>query len=303
VNPHRSRQIVLLDVPSNLGLRPPLEGSVPGCYKLGWALREAGLTEGLGAREAGVLVPPRYESEWQPGQGDRNADAIASYSTMVANRLPPHIGPGSFPVLLGGDCSVLIGVAMAMAQLGRFSLAFLDGHSDFRHPGNSSEVGSAAGEDLAIVTGRGDGRLVDLTGLGPYIRDEDVVAVGLRSDDLYTAELEGVGISTWSIERLRETGMELALDAIVNEVTSGEISGFWIHLDVDILDPAVMPAVDTPTAGGLVEEELGTLLVGLVAHRSAIGLDVTIFDPDLDPDGRYARNLVQLLRPVLATIR
>lgn len=61
------------DAPSNLGLRPLVEGSVPGVYKAPWALREAGLLAGLDAREAGVAVPPRYEAAWSTGDGDRNA--------------------------------------------------------------------------------------------------------------------------------------------------------------------------------------------------------------------------------------
>ena len=56
----------------------------------------------------------------------------------------------------------------------------IERQSDFRHPGNA---GAAAGEDLAIVTGRGDARLINLENLGPYIRDEDIHIIGVRADD------------------------------------------------------------------------------------------------------------------------
>ena len=46
--------VKVLDAPSNLGLRPPVEGSVPGCYKAPWALRQAGLMRGVTATEVGV---------------------------------------------------------------------------------------------------------------------------------------------------------------------------------------------------------------------------------------------------------
>jgi arginase len=74
---------------------------------------------------------------------------------------------------------------LALKRTGRYGLVFIDAHSDFRHPGNSPEIGAAAGEDLAIVTGRGDHRLINLEGMGPYVQEEDVHIVGVRSNDDY----------------------------------------------------------------------------------------------------------------------
>jgi arginase family enzyme len=153
--PEASRRIALVDAPSNLGLRPPEDGSVPGCYKAPGALRDRRLRERLGAEEAGVVVPPRYRAEWWPGYGVRNREAIAQYSVNLARRVGRLLDEGALPLVLGGDCSILIGNKLALADRGRFGLAFIDGHSDFRHLGNSEAVGAAAGEDLAIVTGRG----------------------------------------------------------------------------------------------------------------------------------------------------
>ena len=70
---------------------------------------------------------------------------------------------------------------------------------------------------------------------------------------------------------------------------------FWIHVDVDVLDKAVMPAVDSPGTPGIAPDDLVTVLSGLVADLRCVGMTVTVFDPDLDPDGRYARTLVGLL--------
>ena len=58
-----------------------------------------------------------------------------------------------------------------------------------------------------------------------------------------------------------------------------------MHLDADVLDPAVMPAVDSPDADGLHPDELLALLRPLVRSPRCVGLNVTIYDPDLDPDG------------------
>lgn len=275
-----------------------MDGSVPGCYKLGWALREAGFTEGIEFVEAGVLVPPRYEAAWTPGAGDRNAEGIATYSMKLADRIGTLIAD-AFVVVLGGDCSVLIGAGLALRRRGRYGLAFLDGHSDFRHPENSPAIDAAAGEDLAIVTGRGDARLVDLESLGASFSDEDVVVAGIRSGDEHIAEIQEFGMSVWPVERLRTAGRQAATAAILERVTTPHLDGFWIHLDVDILDQEVMPAVDTPSPGGLQPNELTELLSPLVKHPAAIGIDICIFDPDLDPDGRHAKTVADILQTTM----
>lgn len=272
---------------------------MPGCYKLGWALREAGLFTGLDIIEGGVVIPPRYEAAWRPGDGDRNAEAIADYAVRLADRLSTLLADDVFAVVLGGDCSILLGTMLALRRHGRPGLVFLDGHSDFRHPENADAVGAAAGEDLAIVTGRGDNRLTDLDGLGPLISDEHVAAAGMRPTDDYVDEMRGLGISVADVEEMRSVGMHQTAERLLNRVTTHELNRFWIHLDVDILDPTVMPAVDTPTAGGLTPSELADLLTPLVEHPRAAGIDIGIFDPDLDPDGRYATTLSSILNKTL----
>ena len=81
------RRIAILDAPSNLGLRPPTPGSVPGCAKAPGALRDHGLVSRLGARDAGCHTPPRFDpSEWRPGDGVSQAVEIARYSIRLAER-------------------------------------------------------------------------------------------------------------------------------------------------------------------------------------------------------------------------
>jgi arginase len=284
--------IVLLDAPSNLGLRPPEPGAVPGVYKLAGALRDQRLLDRLGAREGGVVVPPRYLSQWEPGDGVRNEAAIERYSLRLADRVGELLRD-SFPVVLGGDCSILLGNALALRRRGRYGLVYIDGHSDFRHPGNAEFVGAAAGEDFALVTGRGDA-LADLEGLGPLVRDEDAVAVGIRNDDEALAELREAGIEVHTAEDVARAGVDVASERIL-EALDGDLDGFWIHCDVDVLDSALMPAVDSPEPGGLDFDQLSGLLRGLLADERAAGLEVTIFDPDLDETGELAQRLVDSL--------
>ncbi|MCK2221856.1 arginase family protein [Actinomadura sp. ATCC 31491] len=283
------RPTAVLDAPSNLGLRPLAPDTVPGCYKAPWALRDTGLLERIGAADAGALVPPRYVATWEPGDGVRNGPAIASYARALADRVTKLRADGAFPVLLGGDCSILLGPALALRHAGRYGLAYLDAHADFRHLGNSPHVGAAAGEAVALVTGRGDDYLTDLDGLRPYVRDEDVILLGVR-DEEDLRDVEGSGLAYVPGDRLVRDA-ERAAELLARE----ELDGFWIHLDADVLDPSVLPAVDSPAPGGLQPDELVQLVRGLVRLPGAAGLQVTIFDPDLDESGEQAALLADVL--------
>ena len=284
------RPVALIDAPSNLGLRPPADGASPGVYKLAGVLRDNGLLDGLGALDGGVVVAPRYSAVWQPGDGVRNERAIERYSSKLADRIERLLDDGCFPVVLGGDCTVLIGNQLALRRRGRFGLAFIDAHSDFRHLGNSEFVGSAAGEDLAIVTGRGDA-LASIEGRGPLVRDDDVVVLGVRDHDPLLDELRRTEIRVATAGDIARVGPASVATQALARLQSPQLAGFWIHCDVDVLDSSVMPAVDTPEPAGIDFDALVELLVPLLADEHAVGVEFTIFDPDLDEDGELAAKL------------
>ncbi|WP_406412947.1 arginase family protein [Streptomyces sp. NBC_01614] len=281
------RNIVVLDAPSNLGLRPPAPGTVPGCHKLAGALREQRIVQRLRGLEGGVVVPPRYDrGDWQEGDGVFNAAAIAGYTRRLADRIEHHVRAGDFPVVLGGDCSINLGAALALRRIGRYGLAVVDASPDFRHPGNSDRVGAAGGEEVALATGRGQEDLTNLEGLRPYLRDEDVRYLGIRDYfEEERAELADLKIPVVTVGDLREWGAE-ALGSVTRQAFEiPQLDGFWVHLDADALDPSVMPAVDSPDPEGLTPDELVALLRPLLASAHCVGLNVTIYDPDLDPEG------------------
>src|SRR5687768_1867749 len=120
--------IALLDAPSNLGLRPPAPGRIPGVYRLPDAIRVHGLLERLGAHDAGRVPAPPYSPEPDPATGYRNGTALAAYSLALAERVEALLRAGHFPLVLGGDCSILLGDLLALRALGRFGLIFIDGH-------------------------------------------------------------------------------------------------------------------------------------------------------------------------------
>jgi arginase len=285
----------LLDAPSNLGLRPPAPGIVPGCYKAPGVLRDFGLLARLGATDAGVVTPPRYRPDWTPGI-PRNEAALAVYSRHLADRVHAVLDRERLPVVLGGDCGIVVGIALALHRRGRFGLIYLDG-LDYRH--DNHDVGSVGGEALALVTGLG-GLLAELDGTRPYLRPSDTVVVGLRPGDEAADEAAAAGLRLIDAPTVAHDPIAAA-DRALAVVDAADLDGFWIHVDADVLDPQIMPAVDSPEPGGLSYDDLTVVLGRLLSSPRAAGLDVAIYDPDLDPSLHGGRQLTDTLVRAFAT--
>jgi arginase len=288
--------IVLLDAPSNLGLRPPAPGRIPGVYKLPEALRGQRLLERLGALDGGRVEPPAYSPEADLATGFRNGTALSGYALALAERVAEIVRAGSFPLVLGGDCGILVGSMLALRTLGRYGLMFIDGHDDYTHvrePEKYYGYFTAAGLDLYLVTGHGPAALSNLRGLGPYVPEENVVVFGYYPDphDAEMYAVEGRALSKLTFmehAQVRALGAGAAARAALDRLAGKGVDRFWIHLDADVLDPRSMPAVDAPNPVGLSYAELSEALGVFLASGRAVGLEVTIFDPELDPTGEIA---------------
>lgn len=285
------RELAIIEAPSVLGLRPT------GVEGMAAALLAAGLADGLGALAGGRVDAPPYDPRRDPGSGVLNPGGIAQYSSRLADRVGEVIDRGLFPLVLGGDCSILLGNLLALRRRGRYGLLFLDGHSDFCQP-DAEPAGEVASMELALATGRGPRVLSDLEGLGPLVRDEDVVALGFR--DAAESAAAGMQPLPEALHAVDLDGVRAVGAAAAARHAVGRLREYWVHLDVDVLDDAVMPAVDYRLPGGLSWTELESVLRTALADERAVGFDVTIFNPRLDPDGSIAARLVECLRRGLA---
>jgi arginase len=100
---------------------------------------------------------------------------------------------------------------------------------------------------------------------------------------------------------VRHMGVERAVQAALDRLMLPEIEGFFIHLDADCLDDRVMPAVDYRLPDGFGWNDItSTLRMALTSGR-AVGLEVTIYNPALDEDGRAGRELTNVLVAALGT--
>ena len=130
------------------------------------------------------------------------------------------------------------------------------------------------------------------------MRTEDVVAFGFRdAEESAQAGMQPLPrrLRAIDLDGVRESGASMAARRAVDWLAADGRAGYWVHLDVDVLDDDVMPAVDYRLPGGLTWVELETVLRTAISDRHAVGFDVTIFNPRLDPDGQITARLADCL--------
>ncbi|MDW0229164.1 MAG: arginase family protein [Nitrososphaeraceae archaeon] len=288
---HNRREYSVIDAPSILGLRPT------GVELLPKALRAAGLLERLNAQYCGIVAPSSpYNHSRDEETKLLNAEVIKEYSLKLAETVKRQLHKNKFPIVIGGDCSILIGNLLALRRLGRYGLFFIDGHSDFYLP-EESPTGEVADMDLAILSGHGPDILSNLDHLKPLVKEQDIVVFGYR-DSAQSAQYgcqdikKTTMINAVELVDVKKLGLKNTATLGIQTLLKNELSGFWIHLDADVLDDSIMPAVDYRLPDGITFPELSNLLKLLLLSKKAMGISVTIFNPTLDKDGSITRNFV-----------
>jgi arginase len=287
-------QFAIIDAPSILGLRPT------GVQYLPEALKAAGLMKKLKAEYEGRVLSLPYNPQRDKSTLLLNPDTIRAFSLQLAEKVISVLHKKQFPIVLGGDCSILIGNLLALKQMGssnssRYGLFFIDGHTDFYQP-EASLTGEVADMDLAIVSGRGPDILTDIEGLKPLILDQDIVVFGYRDGDQAASygsqDVYETNMHVFDLEKVHTLGITHAASLAIEKLMNDDLAGFWIHLDVDVLDDEIMPAVDYRLDGGLSFSDLNELLKIILGSKCAVGMDITILNPLLDVDGSITHRFV-----------
>jgi arginase len=300
----KTKGISLVLAPSNLGLRPTESGGQPGTWRAPQVLMDAGLAHALDAEESVRLERPTYEFEAQAATRIRNGLSIRAFSLQLSEKVRDILKRRRFPVVVGGDCSILLGSLHGARRAGGRGLVHIDGHSDFFHPGNydtTKRLGSAAGMDLALASGRGELLLTDWPEIGkPLASDADIIQLGERDAESpsfkdYYGDIVRTDITQFTIQRVLADGVDAAARRVIAKLEARGLDKVWLHVDLDVLDQSVMPAVDSPGSPGLDYLQLTELVDALCASGRIIGTNFTIYDPERDPEARYASPLVRCI--------
>ncbi|MEO8690049.1 MAG: arginase family protein [Solirubrobacteraceae bacterium] len=189
---------------------------------------------------------------------------------------------GDFPVLLASDCSIcMTTLPTVLRHRPETRIVWLDAHGDFNTPATTTS-GFLGGMCLAAACGRWDAGL----GVDGPIDPARVVMTGVRDlEGGERVELERAGVGTAAPEALP--------GALEDEA-------IFVHLDLDVLDPSVLPA-QFPAPDGLSSEGLRDLLAELAEGSRVVGLEITAFEAPEDEDerDRLAAMIESVVEPLL----
>jgi arginase len=290
-----SSTIQIVSAPSILGLQSE------GVDKLPERLLSHGLTEKLKSVDPVINVPThnRIRSPHRDPESQLlNKTQLQEFSTLLYGSILKVLEENKFPLVLGGDCSILVGIMAALKSRGTYGLIFQDAHADYYLP-EESITGEAADTDLALVTGRGPDSLTNLFNLKPYVAAEHVFHLGQRDAD----EIEKFGsypirktaIRCFDAEQIHSSGTKEIADHVISDANRLKPEGYWIHFDTDVLSDDTNPAVDYRLPGGLSFDQVEYLMHRFLNSLPVIGLSVTIYNPLLDPKGIISSRITACL--------
>jgi len=289
------KKINIFEFPTNLGLRKESWDDEPGVKLLPKWFKKHGFHKKINPEQIVELDSPKYAMELDSESGVLNADLVIKFAKQQSELIKNHFDGQTFDIVLGGDCSVLIGNGMTLKQKGNYGLFFLDGHTDYLLPKHSTSKQVAAME-LAIVTGLGHDKLTNIQNLKPYFQEAHVWCVGNRELDHETVNsIERSKIEYYDLNRFRKVGANNCTAEFLRMVEKYDLDGFLIHLDADVLNDEIMPAVDTRQPDGLTYKELSEILTPLLSNPKSVGIEITILNPSLDKEGKYTSEFVNHL--------
>jgi arginase len=292
----------LLGVPFNS------KGRADGVARAPAALRDAGLVQALTA--AGVDLSDKGDVELEHAAAERDPssgliapEAIAEMIRAVRTEVQAIREAGAFPLVIGGDCPILLGCLGDRGLASPPGLLFVDGHEDAWPPALST-TGEAADMELGLALGLTvDGLPKELASELPRVDPDRVVVIGAR-DERELAEARVTSISH-VVQIVRQDAVAAAGADRVGADAARRLArrgAWWLHVDLDVLSTESLGAVDYRQPGGFDWETLELLTRRALMSPRLIGWDVTIYNPDLDPNRTDAKRIIRYLSNALGAL-
>jgi arginase len=205
----------------------------------------------------------------------------------LADAVRAAVGGGGFPLVLAGNCGSALGTvsgvrAAAPNDPSPIGVIWLDAHADFNTP-ETTTSGFLDGMSLAALTGQCWHALTrSIPGFRP-VSDAHVVLVGARDIDAAEEQLLSRSrVMRVEAARMREGGARIALDSALTELARRDVSRVYLHIDLDVHDPADAQANQYAVPGGLSASTVRDL-VGVAGERfEIVAAALTAYDPMYD---------------------
>jgi arginase len=221
-------------------------------------------------RTSCTIVEIPYEAGEAVETGIHRFSALARVRALAAEALAQH-DHGDDVVLIGGDCGIAVpGVERAAGHHEKLAVVWFDAHPDLHTPA-TSESGAFSGMALRAVLGGVPTPL----GLEPgTVLAERVVLVGARDYDPAEEEaVAAVGISVQDVDAVADA------DTFADAVAATGADAVYIHVDLDVLDPADLAGLTAPVPFGVSGAELVVAIAALRARMTYAGGSITGFAP------------------------
>jgi arginase len=288
-------KIALLGAPTSAAAMSAGHEKAPG------ALRSAGLIDRL--RATGYEVADFGDDPVQIFQVDdespraRNVAGVLKSLEALKPRVEQAIKSGALPVILSGDCSIALAtIAGARRYFRHVSMIYMDRDADLNIPATSPS-GCVDGMVVSHIVGRGAAELVRFWGEPPLIREPDLALFGVaRLDPAEQEVLDRTPLRRYLAADVVRLGPAAAAQVAVERI-HGVGNDFILHLDVDVIEG--FGATKVPGEGGLSLAQVREALLVFAKQKHMAAIEVAGYDPTKDPDGRWAKTLIDLLVEVL----
>jgi arginase len=295
------RKIGIIGVPSSAGARQTGQEQAPQWF------RRAGFLEHLQAAALDVCdfgnlpeVPFRPDQQHPKAQ---NLQLVIEVARRVANQVDAAVRDNAIPIVLGGDCTITLGVLAGLINHApKLGLMYFDGDLDLNTP-ETTPSGIFDGMVIAHMIGKGVETLARLGPRYPLMAEEDIVLFGYNTeanaiDAVEVEVLQQCRMIKYPVSRIRGKVKASAREALGQ--LESKTDSLLVHFDVDVIDSDDFPAADVPHARGLSFDEAISALDLFIANPKFAALVITEFNSHRDADGKLARRLVEAVTQALA---
>jgi arginase len=278
-----------------IGVPYDLDQPYAGMGRAPDALLDAGLGQRLAALGCKAVLAEIVDI---PASDEPRETRIGHLLARVGYEVARSRSAGFFPLIVGGDCLVALGVLGGLRDPANTGVVWLDAHGDFNTP-ETTISGYLGGMPLACAVGRGLDQLRAHSKLAAPLPERHVALIGVR--DLDPAEERALVASSVMLVRANELGGDPAtLNRALHALDT--LPQLYLHIDIDVLDPAAAPGVSFSAARGLQLSELQELARQTTGMGNLAALALTAVNPEKDVDGRTVSAALDAIDAALAPV-
>jgi arginase len=294
------RKIGILGVPSSAGARQTGQERAPQSFRRAGFIEHLHLA-GLEVSDFGDLSEVPFLPDQQHPKA-QNLQLVVEVVKRVANQVEGAVRDNAIPIVLGGDCTITLGVlAGLISHVPNLGLMYFDGDLDLNTP-DTTPSGIFDGMVIAHMTGKGVDTLTRLGPRYPLMAEEDIVLFGYNTeagaiDAVEVEVLQQCQMIKYPVFQIRGKAKESAREALSQ--LENKVDFILVHFDVDVIDFEDFPAADVSHSQGLSFDEAMSAFELFVASRKFVALVITEFNAHRDADGMLARRFVEAVAKAL----